>query len=74
MNEENKFNAFKRIFEGENLPEEHKEQVMQQIDTLKFIMDVADIFTIKQVKANSQLCEALLNNEQEDHNSSEDVD
>ena len=49
-------NGFKDLLEyDENLPPEHKEQVMKTIDTLKLMANMVDMFSVKQAKTNTSV-------------------
>ncbi|QQS29749.1 MAG: hypothetical protein IPM47_01990 [Sphingobacteriales bacterium] len=55
-------NPFKQIVENEALPKNHKNKVLNTIDTTKFWFDVIDLFTFKQVQAHTELMQTMLEN------------
>ncbi len=55
-------NPFKQIVENEALPKIHKNKVLNTIDTTKFWFEVIDLFTFKQIQADSSLVQTMLEN------------
>lgn len=55
-----KNNPFKKIVPTEDLPEEHKERVLNVIDTAKFLLGFADLFTLKQAQINGTILHTIL--------------
>lgn len=43
---------FKQLGKDKPLPEDLKEEVMSSVDAMKFMLDLADLFFVKQVEAN----------------------
>ncbi len=56
----NDYNPFKMLNNGENLPEEHKEKVLETINTLEFILGIADLFTLTQASINTEIAKEIL--------------
>ncbi len=54
------YNPFKMLNDREKLPEEHKAKVLETINTFQFILDVADLFTVKQVAINTEMAKEIL--------------
>ncbi len=59
MNAED-FNPFKSLNVHDELPEEDRKKVLDTIDTMKFIIGVADLFTTKQVEVNTDIFSAFV--------------
>jgi hypothetical protein len=55
-----KKNPFKHIGKEEQLPDTHKDKVMLSVDVAKFLMDVTELFTVKQLETNGKFFETLL--------------
>ena len=53
-------NSFKNLAAGQNLPPEHKKKVLDTIDMAKFLLDMADLFTLKQAATNGKMLTTLL--------------
>ncbi len=53
-------NPFKDWFEGDELPSDHKKGVLTTIDTAKFLMEIADLFTLKQAATNGTILHTIL--------------
>lgn len=43
---------FKQLGKDKPIPEDLKEEVMSSVDAMKFMLDLADLFFVKQVEAN----------------------
>lgn len=52
-------NEFKKLAHEEKLPPEHKEAVLQSIDTLKLIGNMLDMFSLKQAQTDLSMLENL---------------
>jgi len=50
---------FKKLFEGEELPQELKGEVKTTLETTKMLLNVADLFTGKFVQTNLALLNGL---------------
>ncbi|MFT7588976.1 MAG: hypothetical protein ACI959_001190 [Limisphaerales bacterium] len=53
-------NEFKKLLSEEQLPSQHKKEVMKSIDQLKLIAEMADMFSIKQAKSRGSLYSTIL--------------
>lgn len=53
-------NPFKLLDEQEELPEKHKEYVLSSIDTAKFLLEIAELFTFKQIETNTTIVSTML--------------
>jgi len=53
-------NPFKRIVPAEDLPESHKKQVLDTVDTAKFLLEIANLFTLQQAETNVNLLSTLI--------------
>lgn len=51
---------FKQVFNQDNLPEKDKEKVLDLIDTATFLLNIVDLFTLKQIEATSVVCQTFL--------------
>ena len=51
---------FKKIFDKDNLPEKDKEKVLDIIDATTFLLNIVDLFTLKQVEATTVVCKTFL--------------
>ncbi|MGB1205504.1 MAG: hypothetical protein ACPG5B_07660 [Chitinophagales bacterium] len=58
-------NSFKNLGADHELPPEHKKKVLDTIDMTKFLLDIADLFTVKQAAANGNMLNTLLGNSKE---------
>lgn len=52
MKEEQYIKVFKELGRKEPLPEDLKEEVMNSVDSMKFMLDLADLFFVKPIEAN----------------------
>ncbi len=43
---------FKQLGKDKPIPEDLKEEVMGSVDAMKFMLDLADLFFVKQIEAN----------------------
>ena len=57
---------FDQLWEGKELPEEAKDAFFKKVEALKFIANIADIVTIKQMMAGGAVLKAIAekNNEE----------
>ncbi|OWY21143.1 hypothetical protein C7N43_10775 [Sphingobacteriales bacterium UPWRP_1] len=55
-------NPFKKIVPEDSLPELHKKKVLDTLDTAKFLMEIADLFTLKQAQTDGVLVQTMLEN------------
>lgn len=53
-------NPFKKIVPDADLPEGDREQVLDIIDSARFVMNFIDLFTVKQAKLGGTICQTLL--------------
>ncbi len=53
-------NPFKGLNKDSSLPAEHKKKVMDSLDTVKLIADIADMFSAKQASADLNLIKNIL--------------
>ena len=53
-------NSFKNLAAGQEIPPEHKKKVLDTIDMAKFLLDMADLFTLKQAATNSNILTTIL--------------
>lgn len=53
-------NPFKKIVPEDSLPESHKRKVLETLDTAKFLMEIADLFTLKQAQTDGVLLQTML--------------
>ena len=52
MTENQYTHIFKQLGKDKPIPEDLKEEVMSSVDSMKFLLDLADLFFVKQVEAN----------------------
>ncbi|MEZ4886453.1 MAG: hypothetical protein R3E32_17080 [Chitinophagales bacterium] len=52
MTDENYIQAFRQLGKKKPIPEDLKEEVMNSVDSMKFILDLADLFFVKPIEAN----------------------
>ncbi|MGB0838835.1 MAG: hypothetical protein ACPGXL_01785 [Chitinophagales bacterium] len=52
-------NPFKKIQPKEDLPPEHKGEVIDSMFKAKFLLEIAELFTIRQVSTNGAVLDAL---------------
>lgn len=52
MTEDQYTDIFKQLGKDKPMPEDLKEEVMSSVDAMKFMLDLADLFFVKQVEAN----------------------
>ena len=50
---------FQNMYADQNLPEEDKQKVLQTIKTAKLLMEMADLFTFKQMATNGTVISAF---------------
>ncbi|HRI27942.1 MAG TPA: hypothetical protein PK239_17585 [Chitinophagales bacterium] len=55
-------NPFKQLAATDKLPDKHKSGVLNTIDTTRFIIEIIDLFTFKQIQTDSAIIKTLLEN------------
>lgn len=53
-------NPFLSLVPNVTLPENHKEQVMTTLNTAKFLLEFADLFTFRQAEVNTKILTTVL--------------
>ena len=49
---------------NDELPDAHKEQVMTTLNTAKFLLEFADLFTLRQIEVNTNILHTVLSTPQ----------
>lgn len=52
-------NIFDKLWEQNELPPESKKEVMSNIEAFKMILEIADLFTLKQLQADVEILSAM---------------
>lgn len=54
-------NIFDKLWEEREMPPESKKEVMSSLEALKMVLEIADLFTIKQIQADVEILSAMGN-------------